>query len=149
MRLVVPAIAIAAFLGGSSGHAFDAAGADIIGLRLGMPAAEVVVRLVHQGYAVDRTQEAITANTLDGRLRVTMSAEQGVTEIIYVFHGRGAGAPAKIQEAVLTRFGDPDQATPPTWCRAVRRDGMCPGDQAALSFQLDSLTLRLVAGERR
>jgi hypothetical protein len=111
-----------------------------------MSESEVVAELAHQGYAVRHTPKAITANTKDGRLQVVLSAEQVVTEIGYVFYDHGAGAPAKIQEAILTRFGDPDQATPPTWCRAVGRDGVCPVDQASLTFLPAVLTLRLTAG---
>ena len=124
-------------------------GADIIGLRLGMSEADVVARLAHQGYVVSSTLEAITANTMDGRLRIVLSAERGVTEISYAFYGRGAGAPAKIREAIIIRFGDPDQANPPTWCRAVGQDGICPRDQASLTFLPDPLTLRLTAGQGR
>jgi hypothetical protein len=143
---VASAIAFAAFLAAEPAHAFDAAGADIIGLRLGMSESEVVAELAHQGYAARPTQKAITANTKDGRLQVVLSAAQGVIEITYVLYDRGAGAPAKISEAILGRFGDPNQATPPTWCRAVGKDGICPADQASLTFLPPSLTLRLMAG---
>jgi hypothetical protein len=135
------------FLATSPIHAFEAAGADIIGLRLGMSGSDVVARLALQGYAAHGTPEAITAVTKDGRLQVVMSAEQGVTEIIYVFYERGVGGSDKIRESIMTRFGDPDQVTPPTWCRAVGRDGICPGNQASLTFLPDSLALRLAAGQ--
>jgi hypothetical protein len=147
MRRVVSAIAIATLLAAGSGQAFEAAGADISGLRLGMSESEVVAHLAHQGYAVGGAPGTITANTMDGRLQVVLSAERGVTEISYAFYGRGAGAPARIQEAIIVRFGDPDQATPPTWCRTVGPDGICPRERASLTFLADSLTLRLTAGE--
>ena len=70
-----------------------------------------------------------------------------MTEISYVLYNRGAGAPGKICEAILSRFGDPNQATLPTRCRAVGRDGVCPPDQASLTFLPASLTLRLTAGQ--
>jgi hypothetical protein len=147
MARVASAIAFAAFLAAGPIQAFEAAGADIIGLRLGMSESEVVAELAHQGYLAHAAPQAITANTKDGRLQVVLSAEQGVREISYVLYDRGAGAPAKIRESIWGRFGDPDQATPPTWCRAVGRDGICPGDQAALTFLPASLTLRLTAGQ--
>lgn len=43
------AMAIATVLVPAAAQAFDAAGADIIGLRLGMQEGEVVARLEHQG----------------------------------------------------------------------------------------------------
>jgi hypothetical protein len=147
MRRVALGIAIAAFLAAGPTHAFEAAGADIIGLRLGMSDSDVAAALASQGYAMTRAQGVIASNTKDGRLRVVVSAERGVTKIIYVFYGRGVGGPAKIQESIMTRFGDPNQAKPPTWCRAVGRDGLCPADQATLTFLPDSLTMRLVAGQ--
>ncbi|MDR3529812.1 MAG: hypothetical protein P4L90_04520 [Rhodopila sp.] len=140
------AVAIAALLAAAPGRAFDAAGADIIGLRLGMPETEVAARLTRQGYLVTGESGTIMARTRDGRLQVSLSGDRGVTRINYVFYGRDAGAPAKIQEAVITRFGDPDQAKPMTWCRAVGPDGTCPRDRASLTFLPDSLTLVLQAG---
>jgi hypothetical protein len=147
MARAASAIVFAAVLAAGPIHAFEAAGADIIGLRLGMSESEVVAELAHQGYVAHPTPRAITANTKDGRLQVVLSAGQGVREISYVLYDRGAGAPAKIREAIWGRFGDPDQATPPTWCRAAGRDGICPVDQAALTFLSASLTLRLTAGQ--
>jgi hypothetical protein len=142
---MMTAVVIAAVLAVRPGAAFDAAGADIIGLRLGMSEAEIGLRLAHQGYTVTPTAEGITAATKDGLLRAVLSAERRATAISYTFYGRGAGAPTKIREAILTRFGDPDQATPPTWCRAPIGDGICPTDQASLTYLPDSLTLRLTA----
>jgi hypothetical protein len=147
MRRVASAIAIAAFLAAGPVYGFEAAGADIIGLRLGMSESEVAAELASQGYVMSRAQGVISSETKDGRLRVVMSAERGVTEIIYVFYARGVGGPARVREAVMTRFGDPDQTTPPTWCRAVGRDGVCPADQATLTFLPDSLTMRLRVGQ--
>ena len=147
MARAVSAIVFAAFLAAAPIHAFEAAGADIIGLRLGMSESEVVAELARQGYVAHTTPQAITADTKDGRLQVALSAELGVREISYALYDRGAGAPAKIRESILGRFGDPNQATPPTWCRAVGRDGICPADQASLTFLPASLTLRLTAGQ--
>jgi hypothetical protein len=148
MRHLASAAVIVAVLAAGPIHAFEAAGADIIGLRLGMSESEVIAELTHQGFATSRAQGAITSDTKDGRLRV-VSSSQRVTEIIYMFYGRGVGGPAGVQEAVLTRFGNPNQATPPTWCRAVGRDGLCPADQATLTFLPGSLTMRLTAGQAK
>ncbi|MGD0108833.1 MAG: hypothetical protein ABSC06_33085 [Rhodopila sp.] len=143
MRRIASAVAMATLLAAGPASAFDAAGVEIIGLHLGMPDTEVVARLAHQGYALTRTQEAIAADTKDGSVQVALSADRGVTEIRYVFNNRGVGGPAKISEAVMIRFGNPDQASPPTWCLAVGRDGVCPGSQASLTFLPDALTLLL------
>jgi hypothetical protein len=124
-------------------RAFDPSGVDIIGLRLGMQATEVVSCLSHQGYKPTLTSTMITANTLDGRLKVILSAERGVTEINYLFRGRGAGELAQIPESVMTRFGNPDQAKPLRWCRAVAPDGACPDGEPSLTFFPESLTLIL------
>jgi hypothetical protein len=147
MRRAVSAIAIAIFLTAGPIRAFEAAGADIIGLRLGMSESEVVDGLAQQGYAVDSSGEAISATTKDGRLQVALSPGRVVTAISYAFFWRGAGAPTKIHDSILVRFGNPDQVNPPTWCRAVGHDGICPGNQASLTFLQDSLTLRLSAGQ--
>jgi hypothetical protein len=149
MRRLASTIVIATFLAAGAAHPFEAAGADIIGLRLGMSEAEIVARLAHQGYAVTNSAGTITAKTMDGRLEIVLSADRGVTEISYAFYGRGAGAPAKIREAIIIRFGDPDQVNPPTWCRAVGQDGLCPKNEASLTFLADPLTLRLTAGQGR
>ena len=142
-------IAIATFLAAGSAGAFEPAGADIIGLRLGMPEAGVVAGLTEQGYIAAQGPEAITTTTKDGRLEVVMSAERGVTEITYVFFGRGTGAPIKIHDSIVLRFGNPDQAAPPTWCRAVGKDGICLANQASMTYLQDALTLRLTAGRSR
>ena len=143
MRRMGWAIALAACLADGPVHAFDPTGVDIIGLRLGMQPGEVVSCLNHQGYKPTLAQGTITSDTRDGRLKVTLSAERGVIEIHYVFRGRGPGELVQIPASVLTRFGDPDQATPPTWCRAVSPQGICPGADPSLTFLPESLTLVL------
>jgi hypothetical protein len=141
MRLI--AIAAAAIFAAGAAFGFDAAGVEIIGLHLGMYEAEVVTQLKHQGVVAIQSGDTISAKTMDGRLQVVLSAERTVTEIRYAFGGRGVGGPAGVREAVLTHFGDPNQASPPAWCREVRPDGHCPADQASLTFDLASLTLVL------
>jgi hypothetical protein len=145
MRCIASALALAAVLAAGPGHAFDAAGVDIIGLHLGMREAEVVARLVHQGYAPKRTQGVITASTMDGLLQIAVSAEDCVFAISYVFDQHDPAATKRIREAVLTRYGDPDQGTPPTWCREVGQDGICPRNQATLTFVAEPLSLLLRA----
>ena len=146
MRRTILTMAAMAALAATPALSFDPAGADIIGLRLGMTEPEVADRLMSQGFTVTRAPGAVMANTMDGRLTAAITPERGVTDIRYVFHGRGAGAPAKIREAIMIRFGDPDQATPPTWCRSVGPDNTCPANEASLTFWPDSLTLRLTEG---
>lgn len=143
------ALAIATLSMAGPARAIDPNGADILGLRLGMSASEVVDRLAHQGYPAILSPDAIKAKTLDGRLEALMSSEYGVTQITYVFSGRGGGIAAKISEAVLVRFGDPYQATPPAWCLGAGHSGMCSDDQASLTFLPDKLTLILRANAAR
>jgi len=143
MRRIASAVAMATLLAAGPASAFDAAGVEIIGLHLGMPETEVVARLAQQGYAPTRTEDAIAANTMDGSVQVALSADRGVTEIRYVFANRGVGALWKIREAVMIRFGAPNQANPPTWCLAVGQDGVCPGSQASLTYLPEALTLLL------
>src|SRR5664279_4932290 len=125
MRRLTLATAITALLmagPADARRAFDAATVDILGLLLGMREPEVIAQLKHQGYTVSHTPDGVEANTTDGRLQIALSAGRGVTEISYVFRGHGTGEPAKIREAILERFGAPDQIKPPTWCHAVGRD---------------------------
>ncbi len=90
-----------------------------------------------------RSPGAVAATTKDGVLHITLGAPGGVTAISYAFLGRGAGEPEKIQQSILIRFGDPDQARPATWCRGVGPDGICPRNQATLTYLPESLTLIL------
>jgi hypothetical protein len=134
---------VAALLAPDPVRAFDATGVDIIGLRLGMQENEVASRLAQQGYTIKTTPGAIVASTRDGHLQIALTADRGVTEIRYVFNGHDLHASAQIMDGILTRFGDPAQAKPPTWCRRVGQDGICPADQASLTFLEESLTLLL------
>jgi hypothetical protein len=143
VRRLASTAVIAALLAAGSAHAFDPTGVDIIGLHLGMRESDVVVRLASQGYAATRAPGAIAANTKDGRVEVAVSAEHGVTQITYIFNDHMVGARSKIHEAIMMRYGAPDQATPLTWCRAVGHDGICPAKQPTLTFLPGSLTLQL------
>ena len=145
MRRIRSALILVAVLAGGPASAFDPTAVDITGLPLRFQATEVVSCLGHQGYKPSLAPTLITANTLDGYLKVILSAESGVTEINYVFRGRGAGELAQIPASVLTRFGEPDQAEPPTWCRAVSSAGTCPDGKPSLTFLPASLTLILRA----
>ena len=70
MARIASALVFAAFLAAGPAHAYEAARADIIGLRLGMSESEVVAELAHQRDAAHHTPQAITADTKDGRLQV-------------------------------------------------------------------------------
>ena len=146
MRRLTLATAIMALLVADPARAFDAA--DIKGLLLGMQEPEVIAQLEHEGYTASHTPDGVEVNTIDGRVRIALSAGRGVTEISYVFRSRGPGEPAKIREAILDRFGAPDQIKPPTWCQAVGKDGVCPPNQASLTFLPESLTLLLRVANR-
>jgi hypothetical protein len=143
VRRIASAAAIAAFLAAGSASAIDATSVDIIGLRLGMPDTEVVAQLSHQGYKISRTPEGIAATTRDGHLQIALTPQRGVTEIRYVFNGHATGEPEVLHDAILTRFGNPNQTKPPTWCRVVGTNGICPENQPSLRFLPDSLTLLL------
>ena len=144
-RMLVLATTIAVLFAAGPAGALDATGIDIIGLRLGMQEAEVLAQLGQQGYAMSRTTDLIAGNTRDGRLQVTLSNKRGVTEIRYSFHGSSMDEPAKINEAIFSRFGVPDQTGPLMWCKAVGQDRICPSNQPSLTFLPESLTLLLRA----
>jgi hypothetical protein len=142
---VASALAVAAILAASPVQGVEVAHTEIIGLHLGMSATEVFAALTRQGYQAHRSADIITATTKDGQVQVALSANRGVIQITYALFNQGAGAPAKINDAVLAKFGVPDQATPPTWCRAVTENGLCPPEQATLTFLPAQLTVRLKA----
>jgi hypothetical protein len=140
MALVLLSMAV---LATTPACAFDATGADIIGLRLGMPEVDLVAGLKRQGFLVRQDKGTLTATTRDGQITVQFAGDLGAQEIRYVFTGRLAGEPEKIRASVIDRFGAPDQAKPMTWCRAVGHDGLCPDDHASLTFKPESVTLLL------
>lgn len=146
MRSLAVVVTLVVVLAATAGQAFDPAGVDIIGLRLGMPEAEIVTTLQRQGFAVAHDHGALTARTRDGQLSIDLSEAQAVRLIRYTFSGNGVGEALKIRTSVLDRFGRPDQADPMVWCRAVGRNGVCPEDQASLTFLPATLTLVLRAG---
>jgi hypothetical protein len=146
MRAVAAVAAIAVFLATSPGHAFDAAQAEIIGLRLGMADIDVTAALRRQGFAVTTDHGALVARTLDGQVTVYLTGTQTVRRISYTLKGYGAGETEKIEGSVLDRFGPPDQAKPMAWCRKLGRDGMCPDAVPSLTYQRDTKTLDLRAG---
>jgi hypothetical protein len=146
MRGAASIVATAVALAAAPANAFDPAGADIIGLRLGMPEAAIVATIRDQGFAVSRDQGALLARTRDGRLMIDVAGAQGAWRIRYVFTGHGPGEPEKIEAAIVDRFGPPDQARPMAWCQAVGRDGLCPAHAPSLRFLPGSLTLLLQSG---
>jgi hypothetical protein len=146
MRRVEILLAIAFMSAALPAGAFDAAGADIIGLRLGMPEADVVAGLKQQGFPIARDHGALTARTRDGTLTIDLTGDRGVRQIRYILAGRAGGEQEKIGISMIDRFGTPDQAKPMAWCRAIGRDGFCPEDGASLTYQPDALTMILRAG---
>lgn len=127
-------------------NAFDPAGAEIIGLRLGMPEAAIIATLREQGFTLHQVPGTLLVRTPDGQLTVDFAPPQGAWQIRYVFSGHGPGEPEKIEAAIIDRFGPPDQARPMAWCQAVGRDGLCPIQAPSLSFLPGSLTLLLQSG---
>ncbi len=135
--------AMVVVLAAGNGNAFDAAGADIIGLRLGMPEAEILVRLARQGFSVTRSQGSLTTTTRDGQLTVDLASDRGAVQIRYTFAARQPGEPETIRAAIINRFGAPDQSKPMTWCRTLGSDGLCQKDAASMTFLVESTTLML------
>ncbi|HVZ08760.1 hypothetical protein [Rhodopila sp.] len=92
----------------------------------------------------------LTTPTPDGELSIDLAGTPlRVDRITYRLHGRGPGEPAIIADAVLERFGRPDEQAPMTWCRHPGTDLRCvPGDPV-LRFYRDTLTLVLAAGRPR
>ncbi len=147
MRGSIPALTMALLLVAVPAGAFDARGADIIGLRLGIPRTEAVAILRQQGFSVTPNDDSLTARTRDGDLTIEL-ADGRVREIRYVFKARGAGEPESIPASVLDRFGPPNQSKPMAWCQVGARDGKCLDGAAALIFFPETLTLVLRAGAR-
>jgi hypothetical protein len=142
-------VAMSVLLAAAPSNAFNVADADIVGLRLGMPEAEIVVALRRQGFAVAHDHGALTAHTRDGQLTVDLTGNRAAQRIRYVFTGNGVGEPAKLQAAIRERFGAPDKAKPMVWCGAVQHDGTCPENVASLTFLSEKLTLLLQTGTER
>jgi hypothetical protein len=157
MRNIAPAMMMAALFAAAPGHAFDASGADVLGLRLGMAETEIVDRLARQGVPVTRLIDpcedhdtcvsTLKASTRDGQLTISVSAGTGMKQVQYMFRGRAMDEPATIKAAMSERFGRPDQQTPMRWCRTVAADGACLRQQATLTFLPETLTMILKAGE--
>jgi hypothetical protein len=133
-------------LAATPSNALDTTEADIIGLRLGMPEAEIIVALRRQGFAVAHDHGALTTYTRDGQLTVDLNPNRAAQRIRYAFAGNGVGESGKLLAAILDRFGPPDQATPMVWCQALGRNGICPESAASLTFLPDKLILLLRAG---
>lgn len=56
---------------------------------------------------------------------------------------------AKLEDAILTRFGDPERISPMTWCLTAVRGGPCHEDHALLTFEPEKLTLMLRAAPEK
>lgn len=129
---------------------------DILTLRLGMTEAEATDHLLAQGIPIDAIAgqrhpcpdtklgtclTSVTAPTRDGRLVLHFrpggqgAASHTVDSIVYTLKLRSFGEPAMIQTSVLGRYGPPNALDPPTWCARIERSGVCPIDQARLTFQ--------------
>ncbi len=147
MRGRASVLAIIVALAALPARAFDATGADIIGLRLGMSEADLVTGLKRQGFQVGHDKGTLTASTRDGQITIELAGDRGAQEIRYVFTGRMAGEPEQIRASVINRFGAPNQAKPMAWCRTVSRDGSCPDDHASLTYKPESVTLVLRGAE--
>ncbi len=143
MRATASLVAMAIVMAASTGKAYDASRAEIIGLRLGMPDTEALTEMHRQGFAVTHDHGALIARTRDGQLTIDLSEDQAVRRIRYVFAGNGMGEAQKIKQSVLERFGPPDQSQPMAWCVALQRDGMCSEDGPSVIFLPDTLTLLL------
>jgi hypothetical protein len=138
-------LAATAILATTPAYALDPSGADIIGLRLGMPETEAIPRLSKQGYPVTKVRDGLTATTRDGKLMIGLAPDRTIRLVQYAFTGRGSGEPDKIRESINDRFGMPNQMKPPTWCRHAN-NGQCPPDDASLTFLPETLTLILRSG---
>lgn len=145
MKGSIPALTMALLLVAAPAGAFDAQGADIIGLRLGIPRAEATAILRQQGFPVTPNGDALAARTRDGDLTIDLK-DGRVREIRYVFNARGAGEPDRIPASVLDRFGPPNQSKPMAWCQVGAREGKCLDGAATLIFVPETLTLVLRAG---
>lgn len=147
MRGSILTLVAALWLVGAPAGAFDAQGADIIGLRLGMPEKEAVAILGRQGFPATRVRDRLVAGTRDGTLTIDIAGDR-IHEIRYTFKAHGAGESDKIPASVFDRFGPPNQTNPMAWCQIDGRDGKCLPAAASLIFIPETLTLLLRSGSR-
>lgn len=121
---------------------------EILGLRLGMPATEVLARLQTQGaqdispFPPDcREMEdtsclsLLTARTKDGTLELGFGPmSTGISRIAYLLNGRGPNEQQVIRQAIRDRFGPPSVSAPPRWCSAAAAHRGCPDDSPHLEL---------------
>jgi hypothetical protein len=159
LKCIGAALALSLAVSGGSVRAavFNPAGVDIQGLRLGLTEAAAMTELQRQGVRADRiTRKAdacttaphcdviLTAAMRDGNLRLVLSGEPSVVRsIAYTFHGQRPGEPEIIADAVLQRFGPPDQPEPMRWCQQSGPGRHCAETGASLRFNRKTLTLTL------
>lgn len=163
LRHTVPLLLLAT----GSAHALEPHDADILTLRLAMPAAEVESRLRAQGSpeaqwtraptpcpakAATDCSTTLSAPTKDGWLDIAFSARQTVVRIGYRLRATGVGESAIIQTSVINRFGPPTDAAGMAWCRRPNAQGACPPDQPSLRLTHGTgvaMVLTLTEGEGR
>jgi hypothetical protein len=159
---------------GLNAYAFDPERQDILRLQLGMTEARVTAILLRQGISADRIRRSespcphgwpdgrwpdgrpcavtIVAPTPDGELTIILtvtgaSASPTVHQITYVIMGHAINQADMVMDAVLGRFGQPDQAIPMTWCRAPTIRHTCAEAEAWLRFWPESQTITLRGAE--
>lgn len=153
----VSALMIATIMSAAPAFAFNASGADLLGVRLDMSEAEVGAQLSRQGFSMTKNTSAcsdkgacvvtLKAVTKDGELRIILPNETNATRIEYTLLAEGVGEPEKIKAAMIARFGIPDQQKPMVWCRAVAVNGLCPVNQASLAYRPETRTMILQSAE--
>ncbi len=130
------------------GQAFDLSGVDIIGLRLGMPEAQIILTMRQQGLAVTHNHGALIATTRGGRLTVDLADDRTAARILYVFAGAARAEPDKILASVIDRLGPPVQTKPMRWCEVLGHDGQCPDTAPSITFVPESSSLMLLGGAK-
>jgi hypothetical protein len=123
--------------------ALNPLGVEILGLRLGMAAPEVISRLTNQGArdiipgpaGASGIPASVKARTGDGNLLVEFAPAGEARRITYTLNAHGANETELIRASVVDRFGDPATSTPLTWCRAPDSNGVCPPGLPVLTFK--------------
>lgn len=128
--------------------ALEPRGIEIVGLRLGMPAPEVMTRLRAQAAQDMRLVppgcpeaawmsclSSMTARTRDGTLELQFGpAGAGVIRIGYTLAARGPNEQQVIRQAIRDRFGAPSVPAPARWCSVAAALRGCPDDSPRLEL---------------
>lgn len=155
----VARLVAAALLAVSAGaaRAVDWGGYDILTIRLGMTATQVLVQLAAQGIAgaavrlapsgciaaeADLCAQTVRARTRDGKLLIALTRPPDgperllVYRIAYTIVGRGPADAETLRADAIDRYGRPTSLSTTTWCPTLDiTTGLCPPGQPRLHIE--------------